>query len=154
MLRAWSEGPEHRMQQAIPYAVSHLREWPVAWRKLDPEQILLVDSVDNEVMLRRWNFAHTSILPLVPEDAQWLRCVLSMFEYDSSYKVKLEPLIHAGAFSRVESLRFIHHEQSRALVQELKRVLSVRGPSSPLRELTMEECFFDHDVAAELLNLI
>ena len=142
------------MQRAIPYTTSHLREWPTAWRKLDPEQILLVDSVDNEVMLRRWNFAHTSILPLVPEDAQWLRCVLATLEYDASYKVKLEPLMHSGAFSRVESLRLIHHEQSRGLVQELKRVLSVRGPQSPLHELTMEECFFDHDVAAELLKLI
>lgn len=153
MLRAWSEGPDHRMQQAVPYAIAHLREWPAAWRKLDPEQLLLVDSVDNEVMLRRWNFAHTSILPLVPDDAQWLRCVLATFEYDASYKVKLEPLIHAGAFSRVESIHFIHHEQAK-FAQELKRVLAVRGPHSPLREVVMEECFFDHKAASELLNLI
>lgn len=149
MLRAWPD-LTRRANEVVPYVSSHLRDWPMEWRQLDPDRVLLCDQSTSEVMLRRWNSTCSDILPLVSEDAQWLRHVIAHLEYDVRHAVKLQPLIHAGAFSRVRSVTFSHHENPRDFLSDLRHVLMVRGTDTPLEQIQIEACFF-HDEAAECL---
>ncbi len=154
LLRAWPGGKQDRMQRAVPYVMSHVRQWPLVWRELALDHVVLVDGLQSRDMLGKWNFEHTSILPLVPGDAEWLRMLVSHLEYDEEDHRKLEPLIHAGMFSRVESLSFVHHEQLKGFRNEIVMLLTGRAKGCVLSELTLDTCFFDASIMHEFAGRV
>ncbi len=153
MLRDWPVRAQLE-REVVPYVSAHLDRWPMQMMGLSLDRVWWCDDASSEVMLRRWTAADSGILPLVAEDAKWLRHVLRHLDYDVEHATKLKPLIHVGAFSRVRSMSWVHHENPKRFLAELQRVLAVRGGDVPLERFEMEACFFHEEAVERLMSLI
>ena len=153
VVRAWPDA-EQRRCEIVPYVAAHLRHWPLRTRRLDMEYVLLCDEAQSEVMRQRWNAATSELLPLVAQDAEWLRPLLGHLEDDARHASKLKLLMHAGAFSRVRSASFSYYEGAKPFLEELKRAFTAHHPESALSALEFESCFFHSEAVETLMRLV
>lgn len=150
LLRAWPDA-NHRREVAAPYVRDVVRRWPVEWLGVEMGQLLACDERVDAELLARWSPGANAALPVVAEDAEWLREVLRHASLTWRDRAELtESLILGGAFGHLRSLSLNSYERPTALVEVVDALFD--NLEVELEALSLFRCFLNDDAVVRLLD--